>query len=80
MEAVILAAEDEVVRLEAIFAAPDFYATHAADWQKLEAELRAARDRVAQLYERWAELGAIANAALEPSSEGSLRQNNLATQ
>ena len=43
-----------------IFAAPDFYATHAADWQKLEAELRAARNRVAELYERWAELAAIA--------------------
>ena len=63
MEASILAAEDEVVRLEAIFSAPDFYATHASDWQKRETELRAARDRVAQLYERWAELGAIAHPA-----------------
>ena len=41
-------------RIEAIFADPDFYATHAADWQKLEAELRVARDQVAQLYARWA--------------------------
>jgi len=80
MEAAIGAAEDEVVRLEAIFAAPDFYATHAADWQKLEVELSTAGDRVAQLYERWAELGAIADAALEPPAKGSLRQNNLATQ
>jgi len=63
MEAAILTAEGEVVRLEGIFAAPDFYAAHASDWQKLEAELRAARERVAQLYERWAELGAIASAA-----------------
>ncbi|CAN5566289.1 hypothetical protein BH18VER2_BH18VER2_11350 [soil metagenome] len=60
MEAVILTAEAEVVRLETIFAAPDFYATHASDWQKLEPELAAARDRVTRLYERWAELGAIA--------------------
>jgi ATP-binding cassette subfamily F protein uup len=63
MEAAILAAEDEVVRLEAIFSAPDFYTTHASDWQKLEAELSGARDKVAQLYERWAELGAIAGPA-----------------
>ena len=55
---VILAAEKEVVRLEAIFAAPDFFAKHASDWQKLEAELREARDKAgADLYERWEELG-----------------------
>ncbi len=60
MEDAILAAEAEVVRLEEIFAAPDFYATHAADWEKLEVELRAARRSVAELYERWAELAAIA--------------------
>jgi ATPase subunit of ABC transporter with duplicated ATPase domains len=60
MEDAILAAEAEVVRLEEIFAAPDFYATRAADSEKLEAELGAARKQVAQLYERWAELGAIA--------------------
>jgi ATPase subunit of ABC transporter with duplicated ATPase domains len=73
MEAAILIAEDEVVRLEAVFAAPDFYEAHASDWQKLEAGLRAARDRVAQLYERWAELGTIAAAAREASTERSLR-------
>jgi hypothetical protein len=33
------------------------------DWRKLEAELSVARDQVAQLYERWAELGAIAGPA-----------------
>ncbi len=69
MEAAILAAEDEVVRLEAIFTAPDFYATHASNWQQLEADLRLARDGVARLYERWAELGAIANAVPEPFPE-----------
>ncbi len=63
MEAAILAAEEEVVRLEEIFAAPDFYATHASNWQLLEAALREARDQVAYLYERWEELSAGANAS-----------------
>ncbi|MEO7168395.1 MAG: ATP-binding cassette domain-containing protein [Chthoniobacterales bacterium] len=67
MEAGILAAEAEVVRLEEIFSAPDFYATHATDWEKLEAELAAARDRVARFYARWEALSAIA------------QENNLAT-
>jgi ATP-binding cassette subfamily F protein uup len=59
MEAAILAAEAEVVRLEEIFAAPDFYATHAADWQKLEADLKTARAHVTQLYARWEALSAL---------------------
>ncbi len=63
MEGAILQAEGEVARLEKIFAAPDFYATHAGDWQELEGDLRRARERVAKLYERWAELGAIATQA-----------------
>ncbi len=60
MEAAILAAESEVARIEALFAEPDFYATHAADLAKFEAELRDARDKVARLYARWAELGELA--------------------
>ncbi len=73
MEASILAAEDEIVRLEAIFVAPDFYAAHASDWQKLETELRVARDRVAWLYERWEQLGAIAGLAEQPSQPRTAR-------
>lgn len=60
MEATILVAENEVARLEALFAGPDFYATHAAELPKFEAELRKARDEVAHLYARWAELGEVA--------------------
>jgi ATP-binding cassette subfamily F protein uup len=63
MEAAILAAEDEVARIEALFAEADFYATHAAEIPKFEAELRAARDEVARLYARWAELGEVAGAS-----------------
>jgi ABC transport system ATP-binding/permease protein len=59
MESAILAAESEVVRLEALFAAPDFYLAHAGDWQTLETDLREARYRVTELYARWEALSAI---------------------
>jgi ATP-binding cassette subfamily F protein uup len=60
MEPAILAAEAEVVRLEKLLADPDYFVSHAAEWPQMENDLRVARDRVAQLYERWAELGAVA--------------------
>jgi ATP-binding cassette subfamily F protein uup len=59
MEATILAAEEEVTRLEKLFAEPGFYEKHASDWQKLQADLEAARKRVAVLYARWGELEGI---------------------
>ncbi len=62
MEAAILAAENEVARIEALFADPMFFAEHGAEFPKHEKELRAARDEVARLYARWEELGAIAGA------------------
>jgi ATP-binding cassette subfamily F protein uup len=62
MEAAILAAESEAARIEALFAEPDFYIKHAADFPRLESELRRARDEVARLYSRWAELGELAGA------------------
>ncbi|MGZ5022456.1 MAG: ribosomal protection-like ABC-F family protein, partial [Chthoniobacterales bacterium] len=61
MEATILAAENEVARIEARFADPMFLAEHGAEFPKYERELREARDQVARLYARWEELGAIAN-------------------
>lgn len=63
MEATILAAEDEVARLEAVVNAPDFFARHAQDWAQFEAQLKEARDAVARLYARWEELEAIKNQA-----------------
>ena len=60
MEAAILAAESEVARIEALFAKPDFYSTHAMDYSKFEMELRQARDDVARLYARWAYLCELA--------------------
>ena len=52
----ILAAEDEVARLEKEFAAPDFYLQAKERWSAIETELTAARAKVATLYARWAEL------------------------
>ena len=60
MEAAILAAENEVARIEALFAEPEFYVTHASDFAKIEVELVNARHEVARLYARWAELGELA--------------------
>ena len=58
-EARILAAEGNVARLEAMFAAPDFYEKYGDKWQVYEKELAAARREVARLYTRWEELEAI---------------------
>ena len=63
IESVILEAEAEVARLEEAFAAPDFYATHGDNWREMEAQLEHAKERVAQLYARWAELEELAAAA-----------------
>ena len=60
MEAAIMAAEEEVARIEGLLADPDFFVKNAADFPKLEAELRTARSEVARLYARWEELGQIA--------------------
>ena len=59
MEAQILAAETEVARIEALFAAPDFHRTHATQTNQLVAELGAAKQQVTELYARWGELDAI---------------------
>ena len=59
LEATILAAENEVTRLETAFAAPDFYMNPANEWAAMESQLQTARERVAQLYARWAELDAM---------------------
>ena len=52
----IQAAEENVARLETLFAAPDFYQTHRDRLKTMEAELEDARKEVARLYARWEEL------------------------
>jgi ATP-binding cassette subfamily F protein uup len=61
MEANILAAENEVSDLEAIFAAPNFYAKPRTEIFDLETQLKTARDKVAHLYARWHELELLQN-------------------
>jgi ATP-binding cassette subfamily F protein uup len=56
MEDRIAAADAEVARLEAAFAAPDLWAEGPAPGQAIQAELAAARAAAEALYERWAEL------------------------
>lgn len=63
IESVILDAEEKVATLEETFAAPDFYTKHGDKWPQIEADLKGARDRVAQLYARWAELEQLQSAA-----------------
>jgi len=55
----ILAAEEDLVRLEAQFADPDFYTKHGQHWQMFDAQLQTARENVSQLYSRWEELERI---------------------
>ena len=59
IEARILVSEENVARLEKLFAAPDFYETHGDRWQQTEDELKAARQSTAKLYVRWEELERI---------------------
>ncbi len=58
MEARLLAAEEEVGRLEAIFSSPDFFSSHGSRSAELEEALSRARAGVEHLYARWAELEA----------------------
>ena len=59
MEEAIQATEAEVARLEAAFAAPDFYEKHGHEWQEMEVGLANGRAKVHALYDRWEELEAL---------------------
>jgi ATP-binding cassette subfamily F protein uup len=66
MEAQILATEEEIVRIEGLFASPDFHRTHATQTNQLVADLAAAKESLARLYARWEELDAIKAVAERP--------------
>jgi ATP-binding cassette subfamily F protein uup len=55
--------EREAARLEAVFAAPEFYEKNGTRWQELQAELESAKAAVARLYARWEELEGLRDPA-----------------
>lgn len=59
IEADIQAAEAEAKRIETLFADPEFYKKHGADWEKLEAQLAESKAKAKSLYQRWEELEKI---------------------
>src|SRR5258707_9033687 len=59
MEAQIHAVDEEIARIEKLFASPDFHRTHATQTKQLTADLAGAKEKLAQLYARWEELEAI---------------------
>ena len=59
MEAAIRAVETEIVRIESLFASPDFYRTHATQTNQLKADLESAKEELTRLFARWEELEAI---------------------
>ncbi len=61
IEADILKAEEDVHRIEALFAADDFYQKHGDKVEQLTKELNTGKEKVERLYARWNELEAIKN-------------------
>ncbi len=59
MEAEILKVEQEIGRIENLFADPEFHKTHATQTNALLADLAASKERLNQLFARWSELEAL---------------------
>ena len=66
MEAAILNAEEEVTRIEGLFADPEFHSTHGPQAGELTKALKSAKQQVASLYTRWEELEKIRTASEQP--------------
>jgi ABC transport system ATP-binding/permease protein len=63
IEPQILALEEEIARIEGLFASPNFHRTHAAQTSQLVAELAAVKEKLPPLYARWEELEALKSAS-----------------
>jgi ATP-binding cassette subfamily F protein uup len=59
MESQIASADAEIVRIEALFASPEFHRTHAEQTNQLMDVLAAAKAKLPLLYARWEELERI---------------------
>lgn len=68
MEDRILAGEEEVARIEALFASPDFHRQHGAQTTQLTADLAAAKEALTGLYARWEELEVVRVASAKPAA------------
>ena len=66
MEAAILIAEEEVARIERLFADPEIHSRLGARTNELTSELEAARIQTTSLYARWEELEGIRAASEKP--------------
>jgi ABC transport system ATP-binding/permease protein len=63
IETDIQKADEEITRIENLFASPDFYRTHASQSSQLNTQLAEAKARLAELYHRWEELESIKSAS-----------------
>ncbi len=63
MENQVYGVEEQIGRIENLFADPDFHKTHATQTNALLAELAAHKEKLSQLYKRWEELEAIKTAS-----------------
>ncbi|HEX9045531.1 MAG TPA: ABC-F family ATP-binding cassette domain-containing protein [Verrucomicrobiae bacterium] len=66
MEAQILAADEEIARIEQLFASPDFHQKYGTQTEQLVADLAAAKENLGKLYARWEELEAVRAAEDSP--------------
>jgi ATP-binding cassette subfamily F protein uup len=69
MEMQIQAVDAEIVRIEELFARPDFHRTHGPQTDQLMAELAAAKRKLPELYARWEELEAVKAASMETKAD-----------
>ena len=69
MEAQILAMEEEIARIEGLFASPDFHRTHATQTGQLTEQLAEAKEKLTKLFARWEELEAIRLASASPKAD-----------
>jgi len=59
IEATIQTLEAEVARIEKLFGDPEFFKSNSGQWEELDAQLVATKEKVPTLYARWEELEKI---------------------
>jgi ATP-binding cassette subfamily F protein uup len=65
IEPQILALEEEIARIDNLFASPDFHRTHAAQTNDLLTALAVAKEKLPQLYSRWEELETLKSTSVK---------------